>query len=885
MIFSLNSHGENIKKRFLDEFSSHLVDNHLHVVAPPGSGKTVLGLEVMLRLNQPALIIAPTIALKNQWIDRFVELFLQTEICPDWISGDLKNIQLITVATYQGIHSAMNGFTEENDSDEQKPNSLDSKKFLNSLQKNGIGTLILDEAHHLKNAWWKSLTELKEFINPTIVALTATPPFDVSPLEWKNYSELNGPVDVEISVPELMKEGDLCPHQDLVYFSEPTEIEQAKIEQIYQKAQDFFNEISNDEVFFEAISTHPIYQNPQQHLDWIYSNISSYTSGLVLINFKGIEINKIHFEIVGDEQKYVPEFNFFWLEEVLEFYFFLDQKHFESFQEHQFHLENSLRRNGFIENKKVGFFNNPNLNKILDSSIGKLDSISEISKSEFQNLQSDLRMVILTDFIRKEFITNEKINNLELNKVGSIPVFEKLRRERIAENKIAVLTGSLVILPKSIAQKLKDNEKKYPFSDLSYDENFQILNVDDRSRNNIVSVVTSLFQSGEILILIGTRSLLGEGWDAPKINTMILASFVSSFVQSNQMRGRSIRIDKSNPQKTSNIWHLISFDQHSVIGGNDFEKMERRFRTFVGISNDEETSIENNFERLKVPTIESSAQLKEINFRMIEFSNARSKVSEKWNLALAKGNVLVEEVMIPFDAEKEYNDLKYKNLGKSIKNLFFTLISTVLMFGADFLAGVLKGHKSFHSIHSVSGFIVLFGIAGFLTYGGMFYRTLIQYLKYVNSSKKLEKISKVVIHSLCEEGIFRTPIEQLSVVVESDKNGNRICYLQGGNQNEMSQFILTLQELFSPIDNPRYLIKNQGFIRFLEETDYYPVPELFGKNKKSAERFAKYWSSEVERAEVIFTRTIETRKLVLKLRFRNLTRKNKRIEHLQKWVR
>ena len=48
----------------------------------------------------------------------------------------------------------------------------------------------------------------------TIVALTATPPYDVSPFEWQPYEELCGPVDAEVSVPELVLEGDLCPHQD-----------------------------------------------------------------------------------------------------------------------------------------------------------------------------------------------------------------------------------------------------------------------------------------------------------------------------------------------------------------------------------------------------------------------------------------------------------------------------------------------------------------------------------------------------------------------------------------------------------------------------------------------------------------------------------------------
>jgi superfamily II DNA or RNA helicase len=91
-------------------------------------------------------------------------------------------------------------------------------------------TLVLDEAHHLRTEWWKTLTSLAEQLQkPTIVALTATPPYDVSPFEWQRYDELCGPVDAEVSVPELVQKGDLCAHQDYVYFSGPTTNEQKVI--------------------------------------------------------------------------------------------------------------------------------------------------------------------------------------------------------------------------------------------------------------------------------------------------------------------------------------------------------------------------------------------------------------------------------------------------------------------------------------------------------------------------------------------------------------------------------------------------------------------------------------------------------------------------------
>jgi superfamily II DNA or RNA helicase len=258
--------------RVLDELDTHLDDNHLHLIAPPGSGKTILGLEVALRLNKPTLIFAPTISIQNQWIQRFTELFLQTEQTPDWISTDIRNPNLLTVITYQAIFAARKKEIEEKEKQfNQSKNTSNKSKtsLIDRLKKQKIGTIIVDEAHHLKNAWWQALTWLKEELKPTVVGLTATPPYDVSPLEWQRYSLLNGPVDAEISVPELVAEGDLCPHQDYVYFSEPSQEEQQKISTFKKKVKTLFQKIKTDDELINIIKNHPMFLEPKLHFEWI----------------------------------------------------------------------------------------------------------------------------------------------------------------------------------------------------------------------------------------------------------------------------------------------------------------------------------------------------------------------------------------------------------------------------------------------------------------------------------------------------------------------------------------------------------------------------------------------------------------------------------------
>jgi len=177
------------QQRVLEELQDHLTDRHLHVIAPPGSGKTVLGLEVAIRLNKPTLILAPTIAIRNQWIQRFCELFLQINLTPDWISRDIRNPKFMTVVTYQGLHAACNNWrieeVEIDDEEEIEENgngnstNAELDNIVNGLKSQNIKTIVVDEAHHLKNDWWQTLTKVKDKLDPIIVGLTATPPYDV----------------------------------------------------------------------------------------------------------------------------------------------------------------------------------------------------------------------------------------------------------------------------------------------------------------------------------------------------------------------------------------------------------------------------------------------------------------------------------------------------------------------------------------------------------------------------------------------------------------------------------------------------------------------------------------------------------------------------------
>ncbi len=88
----------SVIKKDLEDGSKELL-----IVAPPGSGKTVLGLYVWSDLvRKPALVLSPNSAIQAQWIERAKELF-HLDGRESEIGTDPKNPGILTSLTYQSV--------------------------------------------------------------------------------------------------------------------------------------------------------------------------------------------------------------------------------------------------------------------------------------------------------------------------------------------------------------------------------------------------------------------------------------------------------------------------------------------------------------------------------------------------------------------------------------------------------------------------------------------------------------------------------------------------------------------------------------------------------------------------------------------------------------
>ena len=874
------------QQRVLDRFDKYSSDKKIHVVAAPGSGKTTLGIELVRRLDSAALILAPTITIREQWADRIRESFLPQG--PDdpaaagavfasgtalpLLSQDLKNPGLITIATYQALHSAMNrisGVLEEED-ELHTSETVDYSDFdlVKKFQEQKLSTLCLDECHHLRSEWWKTLEQFKSsFPQIFTVALTATPPYDSTPAMWTRYLDMCGGIDEEITVPELVKDGTLCPHQDYVYFNYPTKTELERLDVFAADVREITDMLLTDEAFLQAVQGHALLA-PESSDEKILDDPAYFSSLLIFLAAKGIPCPKRFQTLLGFRR--LEELSPKWLELLMQGFFFDDADSFPADTVYREQLLQLFKSKGLIEKRKVLLQQNPALEKMMVNSMGKCDSIREITFAEYESMRSSLRLLILTDYIRKEYENALGDESKNVDQLGVLPFFEQLRRHAARTDssiRFAVLCGSVVILPaeaRNALLSIADEPERISFSSAGLLTDYVKVNISG-DRHFMTGLVSRLFAEGYFQALIGTKSLLGEGWDSPCINALILASFVGSYMLSNQMRGRAIRIFKEDPEKTSNIWHLVCvrprknlLDPYDMGSSEDFVTLSRRMEHFLGLHY-EKDSIENGMDRLSfIQPPFSPDNVRKINSRMLELSRQRSLLKERWNRSLAAFDRIetvdetgVQDKFIPnvllFDA---------------IRNL---IVSTVVMSLAALLAVSLCLRTGSGSVIGLT--FGLFSILFFFIERPLFKKVF----SLGTPLGRLELFGQGIRSALLKTG--QLEMEESRVETESVATIHQI-YLLGGTGRDKALFAKCVFEFFEVIDNQRYLLCKPSRKNKLDGC--FVIPECFSRRREDADIFAKEMERFIGKYEVVYTRNAQGRKILLNARVTALANKEQR---------
>jgi hypothetical protein len=450
-----------------------------------------------------------------------------------------------------------------------------------------------------------------------------------------------------------------------------------------------------------------------------------------------------------------------------------------------------------------------------------LESISELVDVEHGALKESLRMVILTDYICDHDFPTAAQPDLEISRVGVVPIFEYLRKLRKPGIALGVLTGKLVVLPAAIAPLLDDlaRRKGIGLSDivrepLWHDTAYIKIAIKGKDTSRLVELITDLFLAGEIHVLTGTTALLGEGWDAPAINSLVLATVVGSYVSTNQIRGRAIRVCTDDPDKTANIWHLACAYNHRMEGLNeevsprmmdDIDLLTRRFDTFTGLDVFR-LAIENGLGRMGLSAYDLRLlDLHAWNARTVSASQDRFKMAKRWqtvfdHLESLPGTRIyrpAEEILVP----------KTRVPARRITHL---LLSPRMRF-TDWLRDAMQ-------------------------------------------VRKVQRTAGMLYDVLSEQGL----VAEGGAVEVTRGSRDVLARLRNVSRRDEAVFTAALAEIYNPLQKPRYLI-SMG-------RESYAVPQLLATNKTLAQKFHKGWRKHVGRGKLVYTFSEEGRVLLLQAR-------------------
>ena len=777
----------------------------------------------------------------------------------------------ITIATYQAFHSAIQQVLSQEDNGEVE--DFVGFDLLASLKERGVETLCLDECHHLRNEWWKSLEDFrKNYQQLQVISLTATPPYDREPELWDRYLQMCGEIDQEITVPELVKEDTLCPHQDFVYICFPTKEEDKKLEEFEDTKWQYVSQLVVDSDFQELIKSSKVLKG-EISADMLLEDPKYLSALLIYLQAQKLEIPKHLRDLLGAEG--LPALNYYWLEVLLQGLLYQTPDWYEDPQETKKKIEAELKSRGLIEKRQVFLVKSKANDQILNQSLGKLAGIASIFETEYASLGQDLRQLVLADYIRKDFANYLGDDQAPISQLGVLPYFESIRRsaqkQRISVP-LAVLSGSVVIVPTSVREELQAllPTVALTFSAIGQLDPATYLQVGFPSTcKGMVGAVTELFQRGAIQVLIGTKSLLGEGWDAPCVNSLILGSFVGSFMLSNQMRGRAIRVWSGHPEKTSNIWHLVAIkpytknlflrekeNEEEVDKDNSYQdllNLSRRMEHFLGLSYKEDT-IETGLDRLDFPKAPfKKSKIKAYNQKIKELSKDRSSLRKKWQEALVVADKLeiVNEVATD---RKQIPLLTLVDAEKWVRYSFLLIAVNLLLY--------LFKTNGIRLAWLTTISLILLTIA------------LVRYFFYKSPYVRLRQAGEGIRNAMLKMGHLSD--DQSRVQVEEDKDSYCIfAYLKGGSMRNKELFSQTLGQFFAPVDNQRYLLVAKKAPA--GQSKYFVVPSLFEKRKEEAQLFLDAIAPQLGDYQLVYTRNEAGRKVLLEARLKSLANKNDRL--------
>jgi superfamily II DNA or RNA helicase len=913
---------------------------HTHIVAPPGSGKTLLGVELIRRVGERALVLAPNQAIQQQWPRAVAQFTRDRREAVEITGADVA--KPIACLTYQALcqledpeillgrlaqtrwaaeRASATGMTPEEAMREGEAFegpaadrrarelarisaalkrevargehagvelrdllSQTARERVQTLNALRVGAVVLDECHHLASMWGyvvrAVLDELADGVH--VIGLTATPPASLATDDAELYQALLGPVDYTVPTPAVVRDGHLAPYQELAFLTEPLATEKAWLaehdarfrELVARLHEDAESELSFPAWVMRRLRDRRRSADDEAEVPWEAfqkRHPALARAGIRFLLSGGLAVPSGAPR--GEAYRQAPDLDD-WIV-LLEDYALrclAPSGEREAAARYEA-VSAALRELGFQLTRRGIRRGTSDVDRLLTASQAKALGLVEVIAAEREARGDTLRGLVLCDAELAAPRPDDALTGVLDPAAGTArhallalaadartaplrPLLVSGRGLRCAPADADVLLEAL----KAVA------EERFKLEEWDTDLDGLLVELHSSGAEWVprawVDLATQLLIEGTTGVLVGTRALLGEGWDCPKLNVLVDLTVATTGVSVQQMRGRSLRLDPADPEKVASNWDVVCVAPDLVRGSADYERFVRKHLNVFAPAEDGEVEagpshVHPELGPFAPPPV---GRFGALNAELTARAADRAAARERWRLGSPYRGVELPTLLVrrrgarPDQAASAPEPSRPPQLSQRVP---LATGATGVVLGAVGAAGGAEP--------------VLAGLV--LAPAGLAWAAV----RLGRAKRRIPLVLPLDAAARAVTDAYRALGELSdaaagSLAIEPRAGGYLRCELRAATPEEGRRFAAALDELVSVSDAPRYLVTRPladpslgGWAllgRVLRRRPpfgerLHPVPADLARNKERAEAFHRAWRRHLGPGRLVFTQRSE----------------------------